>query len=338
MAAEEGNNIVRGIFTGEEQPEDEVENEWGIWPIILRNVTHLSICQSLSVIREDAFHCHPNIIELICHIGLKKIEEFAFGNCPRLKRLVMSGVEEVEFGAFNECGVIEYVECDQLEKIRELAFSGCKSLGSIDLPSANIVEHCAFHNCTSLMDVKFGKNLESIGARAFGNNTALKRITIPLKSGLFTHDDVFLNCEKLDEVCLIEEAIVHETVGALLLDEWKNDMNDLISSINGMVQNASVGRGWVGSESQRSGEKTRVIREWISSVLSKIIHYKAQHRRLVNEAATVLSDILPNDILTNNILPFISLPSHTFDGEDYHNGDLLNSDERGQKRPKLDDH
>ena len=72
MTVEEG-NIIRGIFTGEEEPEDHWEDKFGaVWPIILRNVTHLSICQSLTVIRRYAFNGHPNLVELICHIGLKK--------------------------------------------------------------------------------------------------------------------------------------------------------------------------------------------------------------------------------------------------------------------------
>ena len=56
MAAEEG-DIDRGIFTREEQPQDEVEDDENgeVWPIILLNVTHLSVHDSMTVIREDAF-------------------------------------------------------------------------------------------------------------------------------------------------------------------------------------------------------------------------------------------------------------------------------------------
>ena len=67
MAAEEG-NIIRGIFTGEEEPEDhwDWENEFGevqVWPIILSNVTHLCVRDSIAVIRREAFYGHPNIVE-----------------------------------------------------------------------------------------------------------------------------------------------------------------------------------------------------------------------------------------------------------------------------------
>ena len=61
MAAE--GDIVRGIFTGEELPEDEVENECGdVWPIIFPHVTHVSVHDSIAVIRRDAFYRHPNLL------------------------------------------------------------------------------------------------------------------------------------------------------------------------------------------------------------------------------------------------------------------------------------
>jgi len=60
------------------------------------------------------------------------------------------------------------------------------------------------------------------------------------------------------------------------------------------------------------------IRIWISSVLRKIIHYKAEHQSFLNEAASTLQSFLPNDIVLNNILPFAfrEMPSYTFQGEE----------------------
>ena len=64
-------------------------------------------------------------------------------------------------------------------------------------------------------------------------------------------------------------------------------------------------------------DKAREIRRWIRSVLVKIIHYKAEHSRLIDEeVATRLKLILPQDIVMNNVLPFLALPSHTFQVED----------------------
>ena len=55
------------------------------------------------------------------------------------------------------------------------------------------------------------------------------------------------------------------------------------------------------------------MREWIQSVLRKINHYKAEHRHVLDEAATALQHALPqDDIVTNNVLPFLELPPYIF--------------------------
>ena len=122
---------------------------------------------------------------------MKKIEWGAFESCPRLKRLVMPGVEEVEQCAFCGCKAIEHIECKKLEIIGQCAFSSCKSLSSIDLPSAKIVRYCAFHNCKVLSDIKSGEHLYSLEFEAFLDCTSLEQITIPLKNGLIGNDYVF---------------------------------------------------------------------------------------------------------------------------------------------------
>ena len=63
------------------------------------------------------------------------------------------------------------------------------------------------------------------------------------------------------------------------------------------------------------GEKTIVIQDWISRVLSKIIRYKAQHVQLLEEAVETLKFVAPNDIVVDNVMPFLELPTHTFDRE-----------------------
>jgi len=61
-------------------------------------------------------------------------------------------------------------------------------------------------------------------------------------------------------------------------------------------------------------EKAQAIRTWIRSVLRQILHYKAEHQRLLDEeVATTLQLVLPQDIVMNNVLPFLELPSFTFE-------------------------
>ena len=274
-----------------------------------RNATHVSIHDSVTIIPYQLFREHPNIIELICHIRVKKIERSAFYKCPRLKRLIMPGVEEVKRSAFYGCKAIEHLKCDKLEIIGKSALSECKSLVSIDLPSAKFVLVGAFDGCGSLTYVTFGKKLESIGQRAF-NKTNLRWIKIPLKNGLFNHDDVFVRCEEFRAVGLVDEATIYETADALLLDEWKSDLNEEIDSINQILPNADAG-----DEYNRVGDKTRMVRVWIGRVLQKIIHYKVEHYLLLSLAAAALAEVSPNEIVINSMLSWLQLPDYAFEGE-----------------------
>eukprot|EP00985_Skeletonema_marinoi_P004567 scaffold1980_cov86-Skeletonema_marinoi.AAC.3 len=154
-------------------------------------VTRVRIDESLTVIPAYAFQGNRHIEEVDCHIGVKTVEEYAFFNCRSLRLVIMPGVEVVERGAFYSCKALTDVECDKLERIERCAFGRCISLGSINLPSAKIIQNSAFWNCTALTNIKFRKELESIRGGAFNYCTSLERITIPLKDGIITDDDIF---------------------------------------------------------------------------------------------------------------------------------------------------
>ena len=222
----------------------------------------------------------------------------------------MPGVKEIECYAFYGCKALSYIECGKLEIIREWAFNLCQSLRSIDLPSIKIVERSAFACCSNLINVYFGKELETLDYGAFRFCISLERIALPLKDGLITSDGIFQMCVKLNNVDLVGG--VDETVTALLMEEWQTDMNEEIDSINQILLSTSAGT----NRYLATGGKAQAIRAWITTLLRKIIYYKAEHRSCLNEATTALKSSLPNDIVFKNILPFVELPSYTFDGED----------------------
>ena len=282
--------------------------------VIPRHVTHVLIAKALKFVPRRAFKEHPNIEEVICHDGVEKIEEFAFYNCPSLRRVIMPGVKVAEQWAFYLCRALTYIECGKLKIIGQSAFSGCESLSSIDLPVVKIVGSSAFCGCESLTNVKFGKELGSIGFGAFQSCDSLECITLPLKDGIIicTDDNTFKGCVNLNHVDLVEGAVLQETVAALLAEEWRNDMNEEINTINQILPSTPAGT----DRYVDNGEKAQVILTWITSVLRKIIHYKAEHRHYLNEAAATLQSSLPTDIVLKSVLPFLELPSHTFDGED----------------------
>ena len=286
------------------------------------DATHVIMHESVKAIPAMTFYEHPNIIEVYCHVGVKKIESDAFYRCPRLKRVVMPGVVEVEWSAFYECAAIEYVECGNLERIGEYAFRECTSLSSINLPSAKVVDIFAFvrdydtlPDFDAMTEVNFGADLEWIRERAFVDCKSLERVVIPLKNGMMTHDNVFQGCTNLKRIDLVEAEVLDETIAALQLEEWRNEMTAEVGSINQTLPNTDAGY-YDERLNDDAGEKAIVIRDWISRVLSKIIRYKAQHVQLLEEAVETLKHFAPNDIVVDNVMPFLELPTHTFDGED----------------------
>ncbi len=111
--------------------------------VIPRHVTRVRIHESVTVIPARAFYNNRSIEELECHDRVKTVEEWAFCNCPSLRRVIMPDVEIVEGFAFSGCEALACVECGKLEIIKGSAFSSCRSLSSINLPSAKVVKEHA---------------------------------------------------------------------------------------------------------------------------------------------------------------------------------------------------
>eukprot|EP00985_Skeletonema_marinoi_P027603 scaffold22950_cov80-Skeletonema_marinoi.AAC.1 len=120
---------------------------------------------------------------------------------------------------------------------------------------------------------------------------------------MITRDNIFRGCGNLEHVDLVGG--IHETVAALQLKEWENDMNEEIDSIYQILPSTPAGKGW----KDDVGEKAMVV-------LRKIIHYKAQHHLLLmNSAPTLERASLPKDIVIENIIPFLEPPLYTFEVE-----------------------
>ncbi len=125
--------------------------------------------------------------------------------------------------------------------------------------------------------MKFSNKLERLKERAFRKCTSLERIIIPLKDGVITDDNnIFRGCGKLNQVDLVKGAL-HETIAALQLEEWREDMSEEITSIHQSLPNADAGGEWGGINDITVEEKTQAIRTWIRSLIHKITLYKAEH-------------------------------------------------------------
>jgi hypothetical protein len=241
-----------------------------------QHVVNAIIDESVEEIAEEAFSHKPNLRSVVCHDGLLKVGKWAFGYCHSLRRVKMPGVKIIEVKAFSDCDGLVDVEFDKLETVGDLAFTSCSSLQRVKLPKVKSVGIGAFME-SGVEDAELGEDLETIGSGAF-RGSKLRRIAIPFKDGMFQCYDgtytQFSVCPNLTTVDLVGG--IHKTVASLHLESWRNEMVEEIQRINEILSSTD------------SDEKTDVIRQWMQSLSSKIDHYKAEHRVLLNEATTLL--------------------------------------------------
>jgi hypothetical protein len=264
MADDVGDNIF--VYTGEQE--------------VPADVTHVIIDRSIKIIPERAFLDRRKLVSVETHDGIEIVEELAFCGCWSLRGIKLPGVKKVGDMAFSICTALTDVEFgDKLETIGSHAFCSCYSLQKIYMPSVRTIEDRAFGYCKKLTDVEFGDKLERM-VDAFRGCINLERIAIPLKLNMFPLDVIqhrytqFDECENLARVDLVGG--IHKTISSLLLESWRNEMNQEIDRINRALPNAPA------------NEKISTILHWIRQVLGKIELYKAEHCALLKEATTLL--------------------------------------------------
>ncbi len=124
------------------------------------------------------------------------------------------------------------------------------------------------------MSVELSKELQRIGHGTFYNCPRLRRIAIPLKDNLLQNNSVFVGCGDLSQIDLVGG--IHKTVSSLLLDSWRNEMNNEIDRINQVLPNTP------------HYEKTAAIYQWMESVRERIGHHKSEHYALLKNSMTQL--------------------------------------------------
>ena len=268
MAADGDDNIF--VYMGDEQ---EVPD----------GVTHAIIDPSVKTVRRMAFYQRRQLVSVIFHDGVEIIEAFAFHGCVSLPRIKLLGVREIGDGAFCVCYALSDVEFgNRLETVGVQAFYGCNRLRSIKMPSVRVVQGQALGHCGQLTDVEFGIDLETICFNSFIYCYRLQRIAIPLNDNIFPiarsdqRYNQFNNCSKLTTVDIVGAEGIHNTISSLLMQSWKNEINEEIGRINQELP------------SIRGIEKTNAIQQWIRSVINGVEHYKAEHNRLLKEHMTLL--------------------------------------------------
>ena len=264
----DGNNIF--VYMGGEQ-------------VVPDGVTHAVIDPSVKIVPRGAFSYRRQLVSVIFHDGVEIIEDDAFAGCESLRGIKLLGVREIGVEAFDGCSALSDVEFgNRLETVGKCAFRYCTSLRSIKMQSVRTVHGWAFCNCYQLIDAEFGIDLETIGVDSFYKCPRLQRIVIPLKDNLFPLSanegryNHFDECDNLTRVDIVGIEGINNTISSLFLESWRDELNQEIDRINQELPNT------------HNSEKANTVRRWITSVIDRMEHYKAEHNRLLKEHMTQL--------------------------------------------------
>eukprot|EP00985_Skeletonema_marinoi_P025567 scaffold18912_cov80-Skeletonema_marinoi.AAC.1 len=255
------------------QADDEAFVYIGGDQVVPMDVVRVRIDKSVKIIPRDAFCNRQRLIYVEFHDGIEIVEKWAFTCCSSLRSVKLLGVKIIESGAFISCVVLAQVEfSNKLETIEQGAFQYCHSLTRIRMPSVKTIGQQSFDNCLEMTDLELPEGLETIERYAFHNCNRLRRIAVPLKVDMIDAN-VFAFCLNLTTVDLVGG--IHRTIASLHLEGWRNEMRGEINRINQVLH-------------VTFREKTAAIQQWIQSVISRIDHYKAEHKSLLKDATTLL--------------------------------------------------
>ncbi len=164
------------------------------WHDVSSSITKIIIGEGVTNIGENAFYGYDsletvtfsNTVESIGRCAfmecsnlksptfppsIKTIGQQAFANCDSFDKLVLTGVTEIGYYAFQECSAGEFsYDIDELSR--------CKGLKSVSMPELTYMDRYAFSRCFNLESVSMPV-LETIGNGAFSNCRMLKSINMP---------------------------------------------------------------------------------------------------------------------------------------------------------------
>jgi len=138
-----------------------------------------AIPEGITEIGEKAFYHNHCLQKIVMPDSVKKISNYAFACCEKLKSIVFS---------------------PNTESIGLSAFWGCASLEQLDLPKKiDKIQNSTFAQCTGLTQITIPGNVHTVGSNAFSFCGNL--IGVTLCHGVTNlEENAFLNCDKLATV------------------------------------------------------------------------------------------------------------------------------------------
>lgn len=158
--------------------------------------------EPLNSLDSFAFECCDSLREVDASKGAEIIGRFTFADCKSLNTVKLKETKSIGQYAFLECVALETIEIpdtvdtigdgcfencvnlttinlpDQINTICEYCFAGCKMLSNIILPPMlEYINHLSFAR-SGLKEITIPSICKRIGAAAFGQCSALKKVTI----------------------------------------------------------------------------------------------------------------------------------------------------------------
>lgn len=121
-----------------------------------RNLSHISIPDSVVYIGEFAFLCCFSLESNIQLRGIHQVSRCCFDSCSNLKKVTIgTDIKSIKPHAFASCSHLAHANITEgLESIENGAFVDCISLESVSLPqSLKEIKPDVFHNCNSLKQI-----------------------------------------------------------------------------------------------------------------------------------------------------------------------------------------
>lgn len=142
--------------------------------------TSYVVPSSVECISSMAFEA-SGVVNVTMTNNVKKIGQFAFGECDKLESIVLSeNIDRIEKALFSECSSLKSIDIpNKVKLIERNAFDGCTSLNNVTIgKKVNTIEQNAFSGCTGLTNVYYAGTEDEWDKITIGRNTLLTGATI----------------------------------------------------------------------------------------------------------------------------------------------------------------